>query len=481
MWRRTVHLGMALLLLLAFGGIHAIADARSASGTAVLPVRQATLDPAFGDGGLLALPPETIETESPVFALTPKGDIVLRRDTELRLLTATGKPAALYGRQGTLVLPQPEGGVFRPSAIAIDPQNRLLVVGTSYLGRTTQVSDATGYLHEVEPASIRLVRYLPSGSLDPEFGSGGIVQTDLDLGPPRRRDGEPIIQESWVEPTGVAIDEDGRIVITGSTLIGFGDSCTHDVSSEDFDSAGFVARLADDGSLDRGFGRNGVVGGRSLDETPLRTEEIGKPVVAPSGSVTFLSTAVDSCKPRYGLSQLTADGRIRHSLGTNGAIGGYFTSLVAASDGSVVALAGEGWSGKEPWRDRVIKIRPSGKLDRSFGHRGRTLVRLGRGFDYDTGSVAVDSKGRILLTATIGNRNGRWMSLVRLSAAGRQETGFGPGGRLTTRFPSLVTPFRVDTTATASQFDRKGRLVTVHRYSTPQGSAPVLARYLFGD
>jgi uncharacterized delta-60 repeat protein len=478
MRRLAVNLAAALLLLAAFGGSRAATAVRAAPATSA---PKATLDPNFGDRGLLALPPEKLEPESPIFAITAKGDIVFGGALDLRLLTAAGKPAAIYGGQGTLALPQPEGGEFRPSAIAIDPQGRLLVVGTSRFPPATETTDATRYLHEVEPASVRLIRYLPDGALDPAFGAGGIVESDLGLGPPRREGGEPIIQEPSVSATGVAVDAQGRIAVTGGALVGFGESCAHDIFNEVLVAAGFVARLSEAGALDQGFGRDGVVGGRSLDENPLRAEEVGKPVVAPGGAITYLSTRVDPCNPRYGLVQLTADGRIRKRLGKGGAIRGYFTSLAQRADGSVVAVAGEGWSGNEPYIDRVIRIRPDGARDRTFGHRGRALVRLGHGLGNDTGSVAVDPEGRILLAGTFANHNGRRMVLIRLSAKGRQERDFGPKGRVTTPFPTLVTTYSVAVTATASMFDPQGRLVTVHRYSTSQGSAPVLARYLLAN
>lgn len=481
MRRLTLNLVAAVLLLSALGGTHAVAAVRPDPATVAVSAPQATLDSAFGNGGLLALPPEKLEPETPVAAITAHGDIVLIAGLDLLLLTAAGKPASTYGGQGTLAPPQPEGGEFRPSGLAIDPQGRLLVVGTSYFPPATEVSDATRYSHEVEPASIRLIRYLPDGALDPAFGSGGIVETHLGLGPPRRKGGEPIVQEPSVNATGVAVDAQGRIVVTGGALVGFGESCAHDIFNEVLVSAGFVARLSEDGSLDQGFGSGGIVGGRSLDENPLRAEEVGKPVVARDGTITYLSTSVDPCNPRYGLAQLTADGRIRKRLGKGGAIRGYFTSLAQGPDGSVVAVAGEGWSGKEPYVDRVIRIRPDGVRDRTFGHRGRTLVRLGHGLGNDTGSVAVDPEGRILLAGTFANHNGRRMVLIRLSAKGRQEFDFGPKGRVTTPFPKLVTTYSVAVTATASMFDHQGRLVTVHRYSTPEGSAPVLARYLLGN
>jgi uncharacterized delta-60 repeat protein len=471
----------AALLVSAFIGIFAITPARSDSATMAKHDPAAVLDPSFGKGGLLALRHEKLEAESPIAATATNGDIVLGGRSDLRFLTAAGKPASIYGVRGTLTLPQPEDGEFRLSAIAIDPHGRLLVVGTSSYEPATKFRDATEWEHELEPSAIRVLRYLPDGTLDPTFGTGGIVETALGLGPPRLKTGQPIGPEASVEASGVAIDPRGGLVITGSAVIGLGPSCVHDIFNEEFVSSGFVARMTEGGSLNQSFGEGGVVGGRNLDETPLHAESVGEPVLSPDGSITYRSTGVDPCEPRYGLAQLTAEGRIRKSFGTGGSIRGYFTSVAAGTDGSIVAVAGEGWSGNEPYEARVIKVGPSGRRDHTFGHHGQTLVRLGRGLANELGSVAVDADGRILLAGSLGNGKGRWMVLVRLSPNGMREPGFGSDGRVSTPYPSLVNISSVAESDTASMFDSKGRLVTIHRYSTPRGSARVLARYLLPD
>lgn len=469
---------MACWIVFAAIAIFVTTVGRPDPATAAKRMPGAVLDPAFGRDGLLPLRAASAELETPVFAISPNGDLILRGGADLRLLTPNGGPATIYGGHGSLVPPQPERGEFRPSAVVVDPQGRLLVVGTSYSTEVTEFKDPLGYSHEVKPASIRAIRYLPDGTLDPSFGTGGIVETDLGLPPPRLGEGEPTLTQPTVEAIGVAVDPQGGIVITGGARTGFGGSCTHDIFEQAPVSAGFVTRLAEDGSLDRSFGTEGVFGGRDLNENPLHSEGIGKPVIAPDGTINYLSTYPDSCDPRLGLAQLTADGRTRTAFGNAGMIRGFFTSFAATPGRSVVALAGEGWSGREPYKARVIKIRPEGSLDQSFGQGGKTMVKLGHGFANELGSVTLDRKGRILLAGALGNRNGRWMVLIRLSASGRQESTFGRNDRVTRAFPKLVDIGSVAESYTGASLDPTGRLVVLHRYSTPKGSAPVLARYL---
>jgi hypothetical protein len=287
--------------------------------------------------------------------------------------------------------------------------------------------------------------------------------------------------------SGIAVDPQGRIVVTGSADIGLGPSCVHDIFEPVAVSAAFVARLTENGALDPSFGGDGLVGGRKLGENPLHAASVGEPVIGPSGEITYRSTAIGACaRGRWGVAQLTSEGRIRKTLGRKSAVGGYFTAIAGEPDGSAVALARMPWTEGEAFRARLIRITPGGQVDRSFGHRGTTVVKLGSPWGNEPDSLATDAQGRILLGGTLVTskrrrapsgklvrRQRRSILIVRLSADGQQEMNFGPNGRVATSFPSLV-PF-----GPSDLFlDREGRAVTVHRYGTGESSGLVLARYL---
>lgn len=466
------------LTLLALCSSQALAGVRSD------PARAAVLDPTFGGGGLVTLPGEA-RGSAAYGAATQDGDLIVSGGLALRLLSSSGDPAETFGRAGTLSPPPPEGGEFWLSDFTVDSEGRLLVLGTSRFP-----GEEVGAPPPTVPSAVLVLRFLPDGRPDPTFGQDGVVETDLGLPPPRDKHGQPIQPSASMEATGIAVDAQNRIVVTGGVDFRLGQSCLPDALRPVPVSAAFVARLTEDGALDLSFGGDGLVGGRTLGETPLHAESVGDPVVVPDGAITYRSTAIRSCGPdrgRWGVAQLTAGGRTRKQLGRKGAVGGYFTALTAEPDGSVVALARVGRYEGEIFRARLIRIAPDGEVDRSFGHHGRAIVKLGFPWGNETDSLAVDAQGRILLGGTlvtekrkqapdgkVAKRHRRSILLVRLSADGRQEMSFGPNGRVATPFPSLVPSGPSDLF-----LDSKGRVVAVHRYETrEERSGLVLARYL---
>src|SRR5213076_1055916 len=78
---------------------------------------------------------------------------------------------------------------------------------------------------------LALVRYQPDGSLDPSFGTGGIVSTDLGAAG---------------QGNAAAVQPDGRIVVVGQSTSG---AITTTV----------LVRYNPDGTLDPSFGSGGIV------------------------------------------------------------------------------------------------------------------------------------------------------------------------------------------------------------------------------
>lgn len=477
MWKRAAALASTSLALLALCGSQALAGVQvdSVKRTSSIPP-PAVLDPSFGGDGLVTLPGETLGWTA-YGAATLNGDLLVSGGPTLWLLTGSGDPVESFGGADALS-PLPSAGVkFSLSDLTLDSEGRLLVVGTSHFG--DEGDSVNGFPPPIEPSAVRILRFLPNGFPDPTFGQGGVIETDFGLPPPHGKQGRPLQPDASLEATGIAVDAQGHIVVTGRADIRLGESCAR-LFRPVAVSAAFLVRLTENGALDPGFGGDGIVGGRKLSETPLRAQSVGEPVIGPNGGITYRSTGVNPCGlgGRWGVAQLTPDGRTRKRLGRKAAVGGYFTALAGRPDGSVVALARMSWTEGEAFRARLIRIAPDGEVDRSFGHNGRTVVKLGSSWGNEPDSLAVDAQGRTLLSGTLVTRKrGRSILLARLSADGRQEMNFGPNGRVATSFPSLA-PFGPSDLF----FDPEGRVVTVHRYEhrdkTGEVSGLVLARYV---
>jgi uncharacterized delta-60 repeat protein len=205
------------------------------------------LDPAFGVGGRAFVP---LEFEGPglenpkMAASTSDGGLVLSNGHLLERLTPAGQVDAFFGQGGTVVPAQPAGGSFEVGGIAVDSQGRIVVAGTSTLPTKIRFG---------KRLAVRAERYLPDGSLDDSFGANGIVETDFGFPVPRDQNGQPILEQPWVQATGVAVDSRDRVVLTGGASSGKADGCEHDWFGT-LTYAGFVARLTATGSLDSSFG-----------------------------------------------------------------------------------------------------------------------------------------------------------------------------------------------------------------------------------
>jgi len=434
----------------------------------------AVLDPSFAHGGLLRMP---FGSASTTLGTATRGELLLGGGSGIHILDDRGRPGRAFGSVGSLRLPPAKGGRFELDGLTVDPEGRLVVLGTSLFPESENPSP---YLENgaraFRPGVVRILRFRPDGHLDPSFGDGGIVETDLGLPPPEGTEGQALGTHPALRPTGIAVDPQGRIVVTGGATVRLGESCEHDSFAPAGVGAGFVARLAGDGAPDAVFGNDGLFGGHALGENPLGGETITEPTVAPDGVITYRSTEAYPCEPRqsrYGIAQLSPSGQTRTAFGHRGAMPGPYLALAGEPDGSVVALAEPGRGGGEPFRAEVTRIAPDGRPDRSFGRAGHTTLTLDPSLFTTLDSLAVDRRGSILVGGTLPTGKEPSAVLLEVSARGRWEKGFGPHGRVVTKAPglSLLGP-------SSLFFDSKGRLVTLHLHASRGHTGLVVARYL---
>ncbi len=143
---------------------------------------------------------------------TPADRFVLARYTRSGALDQTfgtgGKVTTEFGRSSSAAL-----------AVALQPDGRIVAAGAVSGGPTG--------------VDIALARYTANGSLDPTFGVGGRVVTDL--------------QSPFQAASAMVIQPDGKLVVSGYT--------------KPFDSYPdfLVARYTSSGALDQSFGGGGIV------------------------------------------------------------------------------------------------------------------------------------------------------------------------------------------------------------------------------
>ncbi len=266
------------------------------------------------------------------------------------------------------------GGFDTASALAIQADGKIVVTGSTGGG-----------------ADFALARYNEDGSLDPSFGIGGKVTTDLF--------GE--IDSASV----LALQPDGKIVVAGSTrrkAVGFG-----------------LARYNEDGSLDRRFGKRGKVftkfsargaGGKGASAYALAMQIHGKIVLAGDTGACTSGNPLGNCTADFALARYKTSGRLDRRFGKRGKVITVFGSRGLAFDTRAYGVAIQPdnkivvvGSGPELWLGRLqgfalARYKANGRLDRSFGERGKVTTDFGPGSA--ASALAIQPDGKIVVAGT---------------------------------------------------------------------------------
>ena len=233
------------------------------------------------------------------------------------------------------------------------------------------------------------------GDLDPSFGDAGIVVTTFPTG-------------SFA--AAVAIQVDGKIVAVGAAA---GRSGTGEVA---------LARYEADGSLDTGFGVDGLV------TTPIgggHGDEARSVAIQANGRIVLAGT--DSWE-RFAVIRYRPDGSLDPTFGGDGIVRTNFTSgddvawdVAIQGDGKIVAVGAAGF-GQQGFQ--LARYRRHGALDPTFGDAGKVVTRY---HGANARSVVVQPNGRIVVTGY----NMRGLALARYRPDGTLDRSFSGNGTAT--------------------------------------------------
>jgi uncharacterized delta-60 repeat protein len=306
-------------------------------------------------------------------------------------------------------------------ALALQPDGRIVSGG--------QAERAAG-------TGFALLRHLPDGRLDRQFGSGGLVLTDRGI-------------TASASLSAIVLLADGRIVAAGNS----GDRAV-------------LARYLPDGRPDSSFGREGslVVGAGLISAWALAVDDDGRLVVAGQGGV--VGGPYDVAVARF-----LPDGSPDASFGGDGVVTTDFGStgeraaaVTLQPDGSVVAAGSSGAS------FALVRYLADGRPDPGFGRDG--LVTAGPGIGAGQALVAEPDGRLVLAGAEVTPSRGRQVAVGH----------YRPDGGLEALVTTDVVPDRPEE-AWAAVRQADGKLVVAGgsftgAYSWEAGPASViLVRY----
>jgi len=307
---------------------------------------------------------------------------------------------------GGVVITDFGGTSDQPEAMALQPDGKMVVAGAaSSVGKVT----------------IALARYNPDGSLDPTFGVGGRVITDLADTP-------------YEAACAVVIQRDGKIIIAGDGTR---------ASVTDWDRADFVlVRYETNGSLDTGFGTGGVVFtdfGSTFDIAfAIALQDDGKIVVA---------GAAQRNGPRdIALARYQPDGSLDPSFDGDGRVLTAVTpdydaafDIAIQRNGRIVVAGGAGDRGEDTTGDfALVGYASDGTLDPTFGVDGVVMTDLFGYYEVITG-MTLTPDDKIVVVGLMLDADGTSAALARYDANGAIDTTFGTGGVVQTDFPNART------------------------------------------
>ena len=251
-----------------------------------------------------------------------------------------------------------------------------------------------------------LARYNPDGSLDPEFGTGGIVITDFSGGADLAY--------------AVAVQADGKIVAAGKA---YGSD-----TAEDF----AVMRYNPDGSPDLLFGSGGRItvdfDGSKDEAYALAIQDDGKIILGGAAGQT-VSIA------KLGLVRFNSDGTLDTGFGSGGKVSVWMETdknsaiqaLALQPDGKILAA---GWTvTNDTGIDfAVLRFNSNGSLDGTFGSGGRVHTDFNRQAD-QAYALGLQDDGKVVVAGVkdFGSSVSDF-GLARYTSTGVLDPTFGTGG-----------------------------------------------------
>jgi uncharacterized delta-60 repeat protein len=271
------------------------------------------------------------------------------------------------------------------------------------------------------PKVFKIVRYMPDGTLDPSFGTGGIVS-------------RPITGTDGCQSYAVGIQSTGKIIVGG---FNWGPAS----SNNDF----ALARFDTDGSLDLSFGSASTPGSVTLSVstggTTIQYEDIIRGlVVRPDNTIIVAGTAYNGGDDDFVIAKFSADGVLDGAFGTGGITRtnvnneDVVNGVAVNSTGSIYVVGTSNWDGSSTGNYTLLRYTSGGTLD-------QTITSGISGNDEGYG-IAIQSDDNVLITgkkpATASPTTD--LFLARYKPDGTLDGLFGAGGIVTTNFgPGAAT------------------------------------------
>jgi uncharacterized delta-60 repeat protein len=342
------------------------------------------LDSTFGTGGTVRTDFAGNIDQANAVAIQPNGQIVAAGSSFSNSKTVEDFIVARYDANGTLDRRFGKNGkittdFFRNvdsiSAVAIQPDGRIVVAGFAQLGGTGGT-----------PRVFALARYRNDGSPDTSFGNGGALTTSFG--------------GNFAAASALMLQPDGKIVVAGTV------DFNPDLPGSGLDFA--LARYNSNGTLDGSFGK----GGKVVFDFFGSFDQANGAVLQPDGKIIVVGSAsYDSANRDIGfaLARFNTDGSTDFGFGTGGkqitdffGAGAKANGVVLQPDGKFVVAGTASDSATRPVATDVALARynSDGSLDAAFGIGGETAIPFPDSATEQGNALALLPDGKIIVAGT---------------------------------------------------------------------------------
>lgn len=277
------------------------------------------------------------------------------------------------------------------SAIALQPDGK--IVGTGY-------SDLDGVTDLV------VVRYLPDGYPDLDFGLDGVLSVKIG---------------AWSnEGNAIALQPDGKIVVAGYLR----EEVYNDLKS-------ILLRFTPEGQLDSTFGSGGLVVSDFGGEEGFRALKI-----QPDGKILAAGSVTQGSEPIFLVARYMPDGSPDSNFGANGYKTVTFSGgleicldMLLQPDGKIVVVGSS--LRANGWPDIALaRLTSGGAMDGTFGSGGKVITAIGTTLDAGF-KVLLQPDDKILVAGiTLNALLKAEMAICRYRPNGSLDPQFGTGGKV---------------------------------------------------
>lgn len=340
-----------------------------------------SLDASFGQKGKLTLNFSISgQDDASAVAIQPDGKIILGGTAgsggfALARLNGNGTLDSTFGGGTGMTITQIGGG-GQITALQLQPDGKIL---------------ACGYAISSGVQKFALARFTTNGVLDNTFGSAGSITTSF--------------PSPYAFAFGMGMQKEGKIYVAG---------CAINVSGANYVSDFAAARYNTNGSLDLTYGSLGHtttnVGGDTVDiGYAMAIQPDGKILVAGTagfGALPGPITGNMDANAFLAVVRLNTNGVLDNTFGNGGSVitqvGNYsdFATAIALQPDGKILVSGASENGS--YKFFALRYLTNGDVDGSYGTDGSTIVDFGSGTNEVAYAMALDLSGGVVIGGDAG-------------------------------------------------------------------------------